>query len=272
MSLQTKISPEILWHYTSIPTAVKIIQTRTLRASHCQFLNDCKEWVFGVDRVTKALDSLCKSNRSGNNFGGSLDIMQAKQRVGHSDYYLISFCEEGDTLALWRGYCPDRGCAIGFNRQKLEAFFQNKSWRFGKCIYEDENLQDILRADLDQDNRSIPYIQKLWDISILIKNSTFQEEKEWRAYISNSPLNDSIPYPILFETPKPQIAIEIPEVDFLDIIQEIRLAPHSSNEINMRYLELLKKQLLVEYRARLQKELRPIDIFEVSQSQIPYRK
>ena len=119
--------------------------------------------------------------------------------------YVSSFCESGDELALWRGYCPhSSGYALGYNwNQDMD-----QQSVIAKCIYDDEQIVRCIEEELDKylrmDTRetrkkysntnvpknlpeyawrSIAFVERMYYFSSAFKNKSFKEEREWRLII-----------------------------------------------------------------------------------------
>lgn len=122
-------SPQLLYHYTSLQSFMKIMTSGCLWASNIHFLNDRREYEDGrqiclqvikgyteetispaARRELGLLYSLIEENRPDNIMNWSVE-----------NIFSTSFCKEGDLLSQWRGYGQNSGVAIGFDLQALRG-------------------------------------------------------------------------------------------------------------------------------------------------------
>lgn len=113
----TEQMQEVVYHYTSIETLLKIIEDRHLWATSIVYLNDMLEGVLLVDAARRRLPILVQA--------GTFDLPVAfpKMPVKPVDAppeivgkpFVVSFTSHPDSLMHWRSYCPEQnGVAIGF--------------------------------------------------------------------------------------------------------------------------------------------------------------
>ena len=128
----TKLSG--IYHYTSIENMVHIIKDNCLFASHLKYLNDYEEYNTGY----KYLYQRIKYKKNFKKFIKSEFEQLIGESPKRSDYsiflkgsrgvtsefylrsilpevYIISFCEEGDSLNNWISYAKENGVSIEFN-------------------------------------------------------------------------------------------------------------------------------------------------------------
>lgn len=220
--------PEILYHYCSVDTFVKIVQNKTLRLSEIAKSNDSMEcqWVqkkVVPDLLINKLDRIIYEHRSllfktrpetikhrlldlyQRSFGGDKGILSMMVLA-------ICFSERGDVLSQWRGYASDgTGVSIGFSTRPFTGMFKDKEdiiFNLKKVIYDVERQQSEVGGAVDQFLRTID-IDELLNGNIVIngtneepliplfnmmaksvlcsvtmKNTAFEEESEWRLFVS----------------------------------------------------------------------------------------
>jgi hypothetical protein len=176
---------EKLYHYTNWDGLVGILQSKTLWATHCKFLNDYSEIVFFrnklisllIPHVREACEELIKQIPSIEQYikqMGGLDqvvkhetevIVDAQYGATGDEIYILSFCGQHENpyinsnglLSQWRGYGTGGGFALIFNTQKIEEMlnieakeYEYSSMHFCDLVYsDDENkLKDELSEDL----------------------------------------------------------------------------------------------------------------------------
>lgn len=178
---------DILYHYTSIDKLFSILDGDSFWASRSRFSNDSTE-----DKVM------------------GQEWISEQQYYG--DNYIISFCEDGDILSQWRGYCYKGGASIGlkFNSPKTYTVCKNNKlddeieMKAGKnvdlymncplpVIYCQTNFSNPQGVDVkeefsdkwdsiqqDYDNITIA------DLVPYLKNSCFSDELEYRLVFDNT--------------------------------------------------------------------------------------
>jgi hypothetical protein len=177
---------EKLYHYTNWDGLVGILQSKTLWATHCKFLNDYSEIVFFKDKLISLLlphaREACKEliNQFPNieqvinqQMGGLEHVVQHETQVvvdAHygatgDEIYILSFCGQHENphinnnglLSQWRGYGTGGGFALVFNTQKIEEMldieakkYEYSSMHFCDIVYSDDEkkLEDELSENL----------------------------------------------------------------------------------------------------------------------------
>ena len=174
----------ILYHYTPFSKLFDILEGDSFWASRSRFSNDSTE-----DRIL------------------GKDWIEEQQYYG--DNYIVCFCEHGDILSQWRGYCPNGGASIGlkFNPKHvytlLHADYEDKTILTGKQIETYKNTplpviycnpgqsdygvdikEDLLK--LFEEERMKKNKMRLTEIVPYLKNGYFHEEVEYRLNFDNS--------------------------------------------------------------------------------------
>ncbi|WP_343524413.1 DUF2971 domain-containing protein [Pedobacter sp.] len=227
-----------LYHYTSFNAFCSIITGKKLRFTKINFLNDAMEYDCGINFFKEELRNFEKAN----NISDGIDLQLIDLFTTKSSIYSISFCEDGNDLNLWRGYCPSEGgIAIGFDK---DLIFHKDEIVINKCMYgnpyEDiltkESYEDIKKkyANLQTLHTDSEHIKWTFDLAH-IKNESFKNEKEWRGitfprsnieyFVRNSVI---VPY---FEYPFN-----------LKAITEIIIGPTKFQENNKEAIEMLARQ------------------------------
>lgn len=160
------------YHYTSLSKLFNILESDSFWASNIRFSNDETE--------VKLLND------------------------DRHDDYVICFCEKGDQLSQWRGYCAEGGAAIGLHigRYQLYSVLQADYDTSGaymiyenapipvlyvqpRILSEDRNNTE-LDACVDYVNRRCRKSEEYkYLVSLYIKNSLFYEELESRLAFMN---------------------------------------------------------------------------------------
>ncbi|MDC9523079.1 DUF2971 domain-containing protein [Pseudoalteromonas sp. Angola-31] len=135
----------MLYHYTSLEGLLGVINSKSIWASHCKYLNDSLEYIHALEFPINVSTNIYMEDDYLSPFGFS--IRKALDEMTHNDVYVSSFSEKSDLLSQWRGYCPPgRGVCIGFKRDILEDFCRTKNLYLSKCIYsEEEQKKEVLQ-------------------------------------------------------------------------------------------------------------------------------
>ena len=284
---------EILWHYTSIDTLVKICTNLTMRATHYAFMNDAEEVKMGANSILTAIEDMSKSpedKEAFNYFSTRFNDLLGDPILNL--FYIISFSKARDALSQWRGYTPAcGGCAIGFDALKLGQALSNKtdskhgirhgSMAFVDCVYpktkreiqltatsflkrikdiynsRNENNQGVIDAKISLE------FWRLMSWTYCVKNPCFEEEQEKRLVFSHI-----APYStIQFENEKPFLEISIDKKIFPDLIKEVIISPHGNVDKNIQFVRFFSHALDEKYNSTDAKGL----LFPVTQSKLPYR-
>lgn len=154
------------FHYTSIPVLFNILENDSMWISNTRFSND----------------------------GTEERLLKSKNLVLH-DNYMACFCDKGNRLSQWRGYCYNGGASIEFELNEPQAYsiLHSDYATSGKyelvyntpipVIYISEDkvrealdvIETICASDTDKIEKTVPY----W------KNDKFEEEREARLVFSN---------------------------------------------------------------------------------------
>ena len=102
--------PAIVYHYASLETAIKILNSFEMWCTNVSFSNDPSEGVYGQSLI----DDVCTRDP---------DLLLAGARKLVADEiegYATSFSADPDELTQWRAYCANgRGVAIGVETEAL---------------------------------------------------------------------------------------------------------------------------------------------------------
>lgn len=288
-----KNNAEVLWHYTSIDTLVKICTNLTMRATHYAFMNDAEEVKMGANSILTAIEDMSKTQEDKDAFNylrARLNDLLGAPILNL--FYIISFSKNRDALSQWRGYTPTcGGCAIGFDASKLEQALSKKiASKYGiryapialaNCIYPKTEtaiqltakpfltrIKDIykLRNENNQGMIESKTFQDFWQLMSFVycvKNPCFEEEQEKRLVFSHI-----APYStIQFENRKPFLEISIDPKIFPDLIKEVIISPHGAVEKNIQFVRFFSHALDEKYNYKAPKGL----LFPVTESKLPYR-
>jgi len=190
-------SPETIYHYTSLQGLKSIIETQKIYCTNINFLNDKKEYKYGVDLIRCIIE----------NFKGEdsniLILKMVEENIDlifNSERYVTCFSKNGDLLSQWRAYANHgKGVAIGFDF-KLFATTTQQVLRRKHIVYDQEyqnkrikeviqiiiqfyeKRKDMIDWEDSTYEKSVAkiVIKYLEDIIAYYKHPSFSEEQEYR--------------------------------------------------------------------------------------------
>ena len=233
------VVPRFLWHYTDGAGLRGILQTQTLWASNCLFLNDSAEFKFAGEVITKVLDEVLDVDATAE-VRRELVNLRDMFALAHPDItpdiYVCSFTTQGDLLSQWRGYTKPRDrFNIGINGPYLFAR-GFESWQLRECFYQDMRqrllVSDVVRRCLSYLDAGVPVslafrrlAYSLAWLAPLLKHPRFAEENEWRLIRYPREL---VRFPEEYEPPvehRPRQSTSIPYITFPLNIEQVHVPP-----------------------------------------------
>ena len=97
--------PDVIYHYTSATSLLKIVESESVWATNIQYLNDISESAHCIDTLKKRISNYLVRNPS--EFGDVLQDAVSTAELGFDPPYVASFSVVQDSLPLWRSYCPN---------------------------------------------------------------------------------------------------------------------------------------------------------------------
>ena len=231
----------VLYHYTSAPGFLGILERRCLFASDVWFLNDASEVRYAQTRMAERVRQYLGPDQPW--LQALLDVSEAKPGW-LDDVFVASFCEEPDLLSQWRGYAAG-GFAIGFAADGLAALGDGAGApRLVQVDYGVESGRRRLRGLFEQLADGGPYSaeerERLARTVLLpemarVKEPSFAEEKEWRLLVV-----ESRPERILFRPGAtgvvPYVEIALPDPS---PVREVVIGPAVDQQLHRRGVEQL---------------------------------
>lgn len=148
--------PNILYHYCSVDTMLKILQNYCIWLSDAEKMNDKTELRYFCVQMKKMFSDVFES------YKGKYDstlltlvesilekatesiYMGSAYVVQNTKNYLCCFSENADLLSQWRAYSSDgEGVAIGFNARLLSQVSDMYHFDFIKVIYDNVKIKKI---------------------------------------------------------------------------------------------------------------------------------
>ena len=282
-------SEDIVWHYTTIDTTLKILKNKNMRATYYTGLNDRLDIKYGF---TIASQILKKMNLQDAMFKDLESIFQKILNAQDPQlWYLICFSHDGDSISQWQGYTDLQygGCAIGFNKIELEKLFTDTGDKpevktFSplcsiECLYDSQEIQCKLNSVISQNKNELDKLQhfknyegmseflhpksgvfaagtrvEIAKIALGAKHKGFAHEKEYRLVFRSDERHE---IQLSDSCTKRFITCQF-NTKVLNTIKYIRLSPHGDIEYNRLKIENVLA-LHPEYKV------------EILKSDMPYR-
>lgn len=194
------------FHYTTEQGIIGIITSGSLWATDAQFLNDATEIDLAHELLKERISRTRKSKLSEFQRGSLSDLSSAVASSAlYTRTYVACLSAKFDDLSQWRAYSgAANGYMIGLDFAKFEQLCMIKGWKFGPCIYdEDDQVQRIdrfIRRFLDSLEGYFPHfgpgeinegliqersksraIEFVSSIAPFYKHRAFRPESEWRV-------------------------------------------------------------------------------------------
>lgn len=200
-----------VFHYTTAAGLYGIVSSKTLWASHIQFLNDTEE---GVGFSRRVLPMILRSVVKPGKLTEIVELLEIAQTTAQ-DNYVTAFCATKDKwtaqnglLSQWRGYGLDGGYAIVFNAKGLvdllnteRKMYFEEEWAWGNVLYTPADLSSFQDKhnvkhfehvrkgvsdflETKDTKKAYPAFNSIALLSAFYKHRGFREEKEFRIFVS----------------------------------------------------------------------------------------
>ena len=195
----------LIYHYTTVDTFLKILDSKAIWASDLSKMNDPQEFTIGIELIKKFYQE---------KFPDLLHWFENDRFVGLDNEQLLlgcSFSENPDDLSQWRAYGDDgKGVVIGIDRRILSASntltipaFYKEDERtasfvhFHKVIYDEQEFENSVKELLDNIGDFINDTVESFKLSIGLsrlacsfKSDFYKTEREIRAILEHSKRSD----------------------------------------------------------------------------------
>ena len=194
-----KYNEDIIYHYCSVETFYKIIESKVLWLSNSDSMNDKLEGKW-VDEIFEKIDI-------SNNPSLPDSIKKRYKELNSKKQYIICFSANEDKPSQWEEYGNDgKGVAIGFSKSALGlSYIVNEvydkevltvSSGFIQVIYseaEQINLIEKILDSIDGNEKIDNRLLLIKELSNKFKGSLFEEEQEVRlVYIPKNYCDNEI--------------------------------------------------------------------------------
>lgn len=198
-----KRSPPPLYHYTGPVGFLGILRDRNLRATDLLFMNDSEELAYGWGVVTEVARELHDQYTAPAQQRLLDDVCEWQARLPWRTY-AVCFTSRRDALSQWRAYANDgAGYALRFQLRKgadvgvggstsakavlLKVLYDRKDQRraIERVL---TRFCEIADTDPKLSLESALHVLVSWVASF--KSKAFEEEREWRMIVRESPKGD----------------------------------------------------------------------------------
>ncbi len=181
---------DAIYHYTTVSSAVNIIQSGKIFACDAKYLNDANELTFATKLFCHAISE---------RYNISINLFNILNNFTRS-YCVSCFSESPEILSQWKSYSNDgKGLCLGFSRSIINHTSGPYPSKLVNCVYDnhDEFINNIINnnqcdidsiisiskgimrgdTDLEKQRKSI---DNIYTELLRIKNKNFHEEREVR--------------------------------------------------------------------------------------------
>lgn len=175
---ETQDDPQgLLYHYTTQAGLIGILRSKSIWATHFQYLNDTSEGQIVSNAILDEISSRSDSSDAFHKLGLAGNAPKNTAESSRDDVltqgfvaavwatsqnaFVTSFSERGDSLSQWRAYSGQSvGYSLGFRPDHLRSiglqFLTGRSDIFsrsdplGRCKYYDKRTEDSLKSQVRQ--------------------------------------------------------------------------------------------------------------------------
>ncbi len=143
--------PDLLYHYCSSDTFIKIVSSATVRLSALSLSNDSMEGKWTQQVFVEA----CKDTTTGRTLQVFLEASEKLPEL----YGGLGLClsEKGDRLSQWRGYADDgHGFCIGFRAQRLQWLSHSMEFDGQPCELVKVEYDRAIQREAHEKSRNRP--------------------------------------------------------------------------------------------------------------------
>lgn len=263
---------QTLYHYTGVSSLMGMKESNCLWASSAYYLNDAKE----ITHACEVLESVLRPRFIFGDMKESENIFLKEFQAWINEFknpgfnvFVFSLSEESNSLSQWRSYTPHgKGVSIGFSPERLNTITKNSNSILAKCIYDKATQENVMkglvnkmlnkfRLDFPMENTPksspprLPYSfffekfqSEILQTLVIIKDSAFEEEREWRLISRCYPNIPNVPEPeIKFREGASMITpyIELKFGESKPVFENIILGPSPHQELSMYALGMFLK-------------------------------
>ncbi len=223
------------FHYTSMDTAIKILESRRFHFTNIRCCNDGNEYLYGVEQFRKVFRSI------------SDGAVFPEIELQLAPFWVACFSEEPDSVSQWQQYADKAtGLCLEFDLEKLvssiEPVFQIDS---RSICYDTEKQIETLEAHATKISGGD--MSEVFSDICAMKQKGFWSEKETRLCIFHMPGSRIVTYPehdIQYRISNGLVVPFLKSPEFpRDCLCGVRLGPKSKSIANKLHLEMLLNDL-----------------------------
>jgi Protein of unknown function (DUF2971) len=212
-----------LFHYTSLGSAEKIVQSRELWATNIYYLNDGSEFTHGIRLMREYLATVAERSAAAREFRD--DVSWTAFESPYLNVFIVSFSETGDLLSQWRSYCPpNRGISLGLPAEALKSAAKRQGFDLVQCSYDLLQQQTVVkdvarrwmrkhkatRTDAARAAVASGFAASFARVAASFKDASFAEEREWRLVRFASEESSGVRYREGSSTLIPYLVYQLP--------------------------------------------------------------
>ncbi|WP_260738162.1 DUF2971 domain-containing protein [Tunturiibacter lichenicola] len=285
--------PAVVYHYTSMDTMMKIVESRSLWCTAISYLNDSSEREFVTSLVKGRLPTLLQEDTTIPN-ELDLNVKPTEDPKNITEFaveqFVTSFSTLSDSLTHWRSYCPQQsGVAIGFRTECLQSARIDEDPQAGMVVPQVEfgrvrymkpgdniQLDNLIRSAAERAKNAIAknpgssiYLNDYfrWAIeatAVGSKHASFEAESEYRLVLFDTRFRE---YNIKFRTVRssliPYVSMRIPN-------REIQSVPSAWDAISSVVIGPTANMDLTEKSVKAFYKLNQMEV-TIKRSEVPYR-
>ncbi len=217
--------PATLYHYTSLESAVAILESKTVRASSILYLNDAAEFEYGMEQLKQLFSGTTSTDtrRFKKAIARNEETDEDRRNTKKIDPFIISFSVYGDLLSQWRAYCkPGLGICLGFDTNQIRRAAKNNAFELRQCIYAPDEQQRLTKelfrdwlarfaattTTTEEDDIAEDFMVAYAALAATFKHPSFAEEAELRLVAVSQDHSRTIKY-------RQGLSFVVPYVEFV---------------------------------------------------------
>lgn len=189
------VVPNVLYHYTDTNGLIGILESKNIRLTHTNYLNDYSEVRHGWEITNELIQNISIKHTDNQDIQGFLNTLNKRDNPLEKEIevFVASFCEKRDLLDQWRGYgASDGAFSIGIKTKEA-----NINHDLFKVEYNEDtqknHLEELLNDCINilKAHKTISTLDKVTALSTFygiicsyltfFKNDAFKSEEEWRT-------------------------------------------------------------------------------------------
>ena len=260
-------STQLIFHYTSIDSAIGILSSHTLRATNLRSLDDNNELIGGGRALQNILSDIYNKSRLNGQFSFNSKYLSYLLCDDNTDsFYSISFCLEDNSPYMWQNYAQEGCCFIFKSNSLLQGlkssqiplahndflecnyYSERDLYKYAELYLQSFNTQrpnviirkltwDDLNASDEEIGRDLPiisiedelmsFLRFAFQVKINTDKNQYQNERETRIVFH--PIANHPREQINPKTGKKYIEVVMNPDEFYNSIVGVRVSPVSSN-------------------------------------------